>query len=73
MPAQLSKFVWNVHFTALWYLGGSVAIILSKYVLTKVTDATKINSKCSYAYVDELLIVYWTAGDLERQLILMML
>ena len=58
-------------FTGLWDLGGSVTTILSKYVLTKVTNTTKMNSKHSYTYIDELLIVCWTVEELERLLILM--
>ena len=59
--------------TGVWDLGESVVMILSKYVLTKVANATKINSKCSYTYVDELLIAYWTVEELEKLLILMVL
>ena len=48
-------------------MGESVAMILPKYALTKVVNATKLNSKClyTYAYGDELLIVCWTAEKLE--------
>ena len=45
-------------------MGESVAMILPKYALTKVVNATKLNSKCLYTYGDELLIVYWTVEKL---------
>ena len=44
-----------------------------KYILIKVENATKMNSKCSYTYVDELLIVCWTVEELDKLLILMIL
>ena len=50
-----------------------MVMILSKYALTYVANATKINSKYLYTGIDELLIVYWTVEELERLLILMIL
>ena len=50
-------------------MGESVVIILSRYLLTKAPNATKMNPMCSYTYVDELLIVCWTEEELERLLI----
>ena len=47
-------------------MGEPVVTILSKYLLTKAPNATKMNSMCSYTYVDELLIVCWTKEELER-------
>ena len=37
----------------------------------KVANATKMNSKCSFAYVDELLIVFWTVEELEGILMIL--
>ena len=51
----------------------SAVMILSKEVMNKVTNATKMNSKCLYTYIDELLAVCWTVEKLERLLILMIL
>ena len=47
-------------------MGESVVMILSKYILTKVANVTKMNSKCSHTYVDKLLIMCWTVEELER-------
>ena len=54
-------------------MGESAVMILPKYALTKVVNATKINLNCLCTYVDELLIMYWTAEELDRLLILMIL
>ena len=56
-------------FTGLWDVGESVVKILSRYLLTKAPNATKMNSMCSYTYVHELLIVCRTEEELERLLI----
>ena len=52
-------------------MGESVVMILSNYALTKVTNATKMNSKCLYTYVRELLIVCWTVEKLAQKLLIL--
>ena len=56
LPVQYN---WQncICFTGLWDLGESMVMIYSKYALTKVAIATKMNLKCLYTYVDKLLII----------------
>ena len=59
MPAQLTKFVLKcTFFTGLWDLGESAAMILSKYALTKVENATKMNLKCLYIKLCRWIVNY---------------
>ena len=46
-------------------MGESVVNDFVKMCIEKAANATKINSKYLYTYVDELLIACWTVEELE--------
>ena len=48
-------------------MGEYVVMILSKYVVAIVANARKMNSKCLYTCIDELLIVCWIVQELYRK------
>ena len=56
IPSTIDKIcIKCIFFTGLWDLGESTVMIYSKYALTKVVNAAKMNLKCLYTYVDQLL------------------
>ena len=52
-------------------MGESMIMIYSKYALTKVVNATKMNLKCLYTYVNKLSITY--VEELNKLLVSMIL